>query len=194
MKRRKSLLIILLFIYCFALIDANYDKINNNNNENEDKSDNQLNENKFKNKENHKIVINGDKSDLDFNDNEIIAESDEELKDSKTLPKEEDNEVIESEESVDDIVDEELNVELSENEKQAISLYESALLLLNNSRPDRKKAYNLLIESAKLDHQKSQEMVAKSYLFGDYLPIDLQMAKQYFTSLSHKGNSNAQMV
>jgi hypothetical protein len=102
--------------------------------------------------------------------------------------------VIESEETVDDIVDEELNFELSESEKQAISLYDSALLLLNSSRPDRKKAYNLLIESAKLDHQMSQEMVAKSYLFGDYLPIDVQMAKQYFTSLSLKGNSNAQMV
>jgi len=193
MKRRKNFLTILLFICCFLLVNANNNQIKNNKNNNkidekQDKSDIDLNDNKSE--ENDRIVINRDNS----NGNQIVGEDDHKEEESSETFNKEDNEVIETDETVDDIVDEEIAVQLTEKEREAISLYENALLLLNSSRPDRKKAYNLLIESAKLDHEKAQEMVAKSHLFGDYLPIDVEIAKQYFSSLSLKGNSNAQMV
>jgi TPR repeat protein len=89
--------------------------------------------------------------------------------------------------------DEKLKLQLMKKEKYANSLYEKALTLLNKTRPKFKKAYNLLRESAKLNHKKSKEMVAKSYLFGDYLPFDFKVAKQYFTSLSLNESSISQM-
>ena len=84
--------------------------------------------------------------------------------------------------------------ELTEKERLAINLYESAQSMLNASRSDRAKAFQLMVESAKLDYEPAMELVAKQHLFGDDLPIDLTIAKNYLTRLSIKGNANSQLV
>lgn len=84
--------------------------------------------------------------------------------------------------------------QLTEKERLAINLYESAQSMLNSSRSDRTKAFQLMVESAKLDYEPAMELVAKQHLFGDDLPIDLSIAKNYLTRLAIKGNPNSQLV
>ncbi|RWS28707.1 Protein sel-1-like protein [Leptotrombidium deliense] len=88
---------------------------------------------------------------------------------------------------------EEVPAEPTEEEKRAEVLYETAMSLLNQSRPDKKQAYSLLLEAAKLQHTKAQEIVGKASLFGDNLPIDLDVARTCFQNLASKGNALAQM-
>lgn len=91
-------------------------------------------------------------------------------------------------------IQEEVQPELSEEEKLAASLYDQAMSYLNTTQPAKRRGYELLLEAAKLNHSKSQELIAKAYLFGDTLPIDLEKAADYFKHLARSGNPVAQMV
>ena len=178
--KTKRLLIFVLIFYCFLLINAN------NDNENEIKSKvktkSEFNSNEEKSEENLRKSVKKQLKIEDFDETDgedILAE------DLET-----------NEEEIEEELPEEPVVvrELTERERLAISLYESAQSLLNSSRSDRSKAYQLMTESAKLDYEPAMESVAKQHLFGDELPIDLNVAKQYFTRLSLKGNPNSQLV
>lgn len=83
---------------------------------------------------------------------------------------------------------------LTEEEKKANIFYETAMNLLNNSNPDRPRAYNLILDSAKLNNSKAMSMAAQALIFGDNLPIDFSLAKRFLTQLAAKGDSTAQMV
>lgn len=84
--------------------------------------------------------------------------------------------------------------ELTEEERMAQSLYEKALETLNDSKPDRASAFASLLQAAQLKHIPSQELVARAYLFGDDLPLDLEKAASMFKRLAGAGNPTAQLV
>lgn len=96
--------------------------------------------------------------------------------------------------TVDETPEVTIEAEPTEEEKRAQELYESAISHINSSYPDRKKGYSILIEAAELKHPRSQELVAKAYLFGDDLPINLKKAAAHFKDLAANGNAVAQMV
>lgn len=83
---------------------------------------------------------------------------------------------------------------LTTQEKIALRLYDKAMEVLNDTRPDRRKAFATLVESAKLEHEPSQELVARAYLFGDDLPLNIPEATVLFKKLAAKGNPTAQLV
>lgn len=86
--------------------------------------------------------------------------------------------------------------EEAENEetRRANIFYDMAMNVLNSSKPNKLKAYHLLVESAKLNNVKAQELVAQAYLFGEYLPLDIPGAIQYLKKLAYQGRSLSQMV
>lgn len=83
--------------------------------------------------------------------------------------------------------------EETEEEKRANIFYETAMKLLNSSKSDKPRAYNLLLDSAKLNNTKAMEMVSQALIFGDNLPINLPLAINFLTILSEQGNTKAQM-
>ena len=177
--KTKKLIIFLLIFCCFILINAN----NDNKNENKNKLKTETNsEEKSDEIHVHRIVkkeLKSNEFNIEIEGEDIIAEEVNSIEDytAEDSPQEP---VVER--------------ELTERERLAINLYESAESLLNSSRSDRSKAYQLMTESAKLDYEPAMEWVAKQHLFGDDLPIDLNIAKKYFTRLSLKGNANSQLV
>ena len=102
------------------------------------------------------------------------------------------DEQVDDDVNLEDLIDE--IEELTDEQKKAIELYEQAMNMLNSSRPDKKKVYSVLEEAATFNHSKAQEMVAIAHLFGDHLPLNFGVAKNYFDILSEKGNANAQLV
>lgn len=83
---------------------------------------------------------------------------------------------------------------LTEEELKAKMYYETAMNLLNSTNPDRGRAYNLLLESSKLNNSKAMSMAAQALIFGDNLPIDFNLAKRFLKQLATKGDPSAQMV
>jgi TPR repeat protein len=45
-----------------------------------------------------------------------------------------------------------------------------------------------------LNHTKALEYIAFAYLFGDYLPQDIEKAKEIFIDLSNRGSPRGQLV
>ncbi|XP_054715724.1 protein sel-1 homolog 1-like [Uloborus diversus] len=86
------------------------------------------------------------------------------------------------------------DVELSEEEKQANVLYETAVLILNSTKPDKKRAYDLFKQAAELNHLDAGKLVGQAYFFGDVFSQNLTAAKYWFDKLSdEKGSPFAQM-
>ena len=84
--------------------------------------------------------------------------------------------------------------ELNENQRQKSNdLYEKAVKLLEKPDLNKRKAFSLLEESAKLDDMKAKEMVAKAHLFGDNLPIDWGRAFKYLESIPVNQSSSAHL-
>jgi TPR repeat protein len=48
--------------------------------------------------------------------------------------------------------------------------------------------------AADLNHTKALEYIAFAYLFGDYLPQDIEKAKEIFIDLSNRGSPRGQLV
>ena len=48
--------------------------------------------------------------------------------------------------------------------------------------------------AADLNHTKALEHIAFAHLFGDYMPQDIQKAKQIFTDMSNRGSPRGQLV
>ena len=84
--------------------------------------------------------------------------------------------------------------ELTPQERAAQLLYDKAMEILNDSKPDRGSAYDSLLEAAQLGHVSSQELVARAYLFGDDLPLNLKKSAEMFKRLAGQGNPYAQVV
>lgn len=187
---KRKLLLILLIICCFLLINSNTNEINS---KTQTKTDLNSNEDKVDVKSDDSMDENVIKLSAKYSKTQELNEP----TDSEDIIAEEveTNDVLTEEELVEESPEEPIvEKELSEKERLSISLYESAISLLNSSRSDRSKAYDAIIESAKLDYEPAIEWVAKEHLFGDHLNIDLNIAKQYFSRLSLKGNANSQLV
>ncbi|CAG2101027.1 unnamed protein product [Medioppia subpectinata] len=191
---KRNLLIVLLIFCCFLLINA---KIKDNviSDQNESQS-------KTQTKSEHKSVKDKDieTTDDSIGDNvkKTPVEDTDTVEDKSRDPLTDSEEILSDEEEVTGDEDEEpapevVERELTERERFGLQLYETAVSILNTSRSDRSKAYDLMKESAKLDYDKAMEWVAKQHLFGDLLPFDLSVAKDYFTRLSLKGNPNSQL-
>lgn len=129
----------------------------------------------------------GENDNSKSNSNEQVDEISADEEENESLNDEEDDDV-----NLEDLTDE--TEELTDEQKKAIELYEQAMNMLNNSRPDKKRVYSVLEQAAKSNHSKAQEMVAIAHLFGDDLPLNFGVAKNYFDILSEKGNANAQLV
>ncbi|XP_074600719.1 HMG-coA reductase degradation 3 isoform X2 [Brevipalpus obovatus] len=82
----------------------------------------------------------------------------------------------------------------TEDEKRANSSYENAKQILNGYNPDRPKAYQLLLEAAKLNHSKAMLMSAQALLFGDHLKMNFPLAKRFLKQLAGEGDPSAQML
>lgn len=83
--------------------------------------------------------------------------------------------------------------ELTEEQKQVQALYETAKSILNSTKPDKRRAYDLLKQAAVLGHPKAQEMVGQALLFGDVLTQNISAAKEYFEELARNGSPFGQM-
>lgn len=74
-------------------------------------------------------------------------------------------------------------------------LYDMGMLKLNGSlRPDKSKAYELLVQAADLGNQDAKVMVAWAQLLGSYLPLDTEKARQTFEELSDLGIPDGHLV
>lgn len=84
--------------------------------------------------------------------------------------------------------------ELTEEEKQAKVLYETAVMILNSTKPDKKRAYDLFKQAAELNHLEAGKVIGQAYFFGDVFPQNLTAASYWFEKLSvEKGSPFAQM-
>lgn len=85
------------------------------------------------------------------------------------------------------------NKELKEEVGQL--LYQDATVLLNQTKPNYKKAYSLLQEAAFLHNfTKAQELVALAYLFGDHLPRNISKAIEMLYDITGKGSAVGQQT
>lgn len=78
--------------------------------------------------------------------------------------------------------------ELTPEEVEAKSIYDTVAAILNKTRPDKKHAYQLLLEAAKKGNVEAKGLVAWAKLFGNPLEQDLDTAKEIFQELAEIGN------
>ncbi|GFQ71509.1 protein sel-1 homolog 1 [Trichonephila clavata] len=83
---------------------------------------------------------------------------------------------------------------LTEEDKQAKVLYETGVMILNSTKPDKKRAYDLFKQAAELNHLEAGKIVGQAYFFGDVFPQNLTAARYWFQKLADgKGSPFAQM-
>ncbi|CAH2007378.1 unnamed protein product [Acanthoscelides obtectus] len=83
--------------------------------------------------------------------------------------------------------------EYTPEELEANKIYDTALAMLNKTRPDKMKAYQLLIEASNKRNLDATAMVAWAKLFGNPLKQDIHFAKQMFQELADVGNPEGHM-
>lgn len=83
--------------------------------------------------------------------------------------------------------------ELTPEEIEAKNVYDSAMLLLNKTRPDKKSAYKLFMEASGKGSSDAKAVVAWAELFGNPLKQNLESAKQTFIELADKGHPDGHM-
>ncbi|XP_076331776.1 protein sel-1 homolog 1-like isoform X2 [Tachypleus tridentatus] len=66
-------------------------------------------------------------------------------------------------------------------------LFNTAMTILNTTKPDMKRAYDIFVQAAELGHSVSQEMMAKAHLFGDVVSQNIELSVKAFDSLARKG-------
>lgn len=82
---------------------------------------------------------------------------------------------------------------LTPTEKAAQSIYESAMQLLNKTKPDKQQAYKMLLEAAEKGNHESKALVAWAKLFGNPLKQNVEEAKEIFSYLAELGNTDGHM-
>ncbi|XP_060521129.1 protein sel-1 homolog 1 [Cylas formicarius] len=83
--------------------------------------------------------------------------------------------------------------ELTPEEEEAKNIYENAATMLNKTRPDKLKAYELLLEATKKGNLDAKALVAWAKLFGNPLKQNIQEAKEMFEELVAMGNPDGHM-
>ncbi|XP_057663666.1 protein sel-1 homolog 1 isoform X1 [Diorhabda carinulata] len=78
--------------------------------------------------------------------------------------------------------------DLTEDELEAKKIFDSATGILNKTKPDREKAYQLLMDASNKGNADAKAMVAWAKLFGNPLKQDIYIAKEMFTELADIGN------
>ena len=79
---------------------------------------------------------------------------------------------------------------MSPTEIEGRGIYEEAAALLNKTRPDKKRAYQLLLEASEKGDIEANALVAWARLFGYPLEQNLEAAKAIFVSLSDIGHAD----
>lgn len=94
-----------------------------------------------------------------------------------------------------EVKEDETNIveQLTPNEIRANELYETALGILNQTKPDTEHAYTLFKSAAELGHIESKIKVAWARLLGNHLKQNITQAGELFDELATKGNADAQM-
>lgn len=82
---------------------------------------------------------------------------------------------------------------LTMEEEEAKHLYESAMLHLNKSKPNKQEAFKLLVKAAEKGNDDAKGRIAWANLFGNPLPQNLEMAKTMFSELAEVGNPEGHM-
>lgn len=83
--------------------------------------------------------------------------------------------------------------ELTEEELEAKNIYETAVAMLNKTRPDKQRAYQILIEASNKGNTDAKALVAWAKLFGNPLKQDIYVAKEMFDMLAEMGNPEGHM-
>lgn len=83
--------------------------------------------------------------------------------------------------------------QLTPLEKEAQRIYESAMVVLNKTKPDKKHAYSLLLDAAGKGNLEAKGLIAWAKLFGNPLKQDVEEAKEMFSYLADLGNSDGHM-
>lgn len=78
-------------------------------------------------------------------------------------------------------------------EIEAQEIYESAMLMLNKTKPDKKQAYRLLLDAAEKGNNEAKGLVAWAKLFGNPLKQDIEEAKEIFNHLADLGSPDGHM-
>lgn len=77
---------------------------------------------------------------------------------------------------------------LTYEEEEAKTIYESAMLMLNRTKPDKQQAYSLLLDAAEKGNNVAKALIAWAKLFGNPLKQNLEEAKEIFSDLAATGN------
>ncbi|KAL3286272.1 hypothetical protein HHI36_000781 [Cryptolaemus montrouzieri] len=78
--------------------------------------------------------------------------------------------------------------ELTPEEKEAKEIFNQASQMLNKTRPDKVKAYNLLQDASKRGSQEAKALLGWAKLFGNPLKQDIHGAHEIFEALAESGN------
>ncbi|KAB0342368.1 hypothetical protein FD754_019294, partial [Muntiacus muntjak] len=80
--------------------------------------------------------------------------------------------------------------------QEAEMMYQTGMKILNgsNRKSQRREAYRYLQKAASMNHTKALERVSYALLFGDYLPQNIQAAKEMFEKLMEEGSPKGQTV
>lgn len=82
---------------------------------------------------------------------------------------------------------------LTPEEEEGKNIYDTAITLLNKTKPNKKEAYSLLLAASQKGNVDAKAMVAWATLFGNPLSQDVENAKSMFTELSEKGHHEGHM-
>lgn len=95
--------------------------------------------------------------------------------------------------STEDEMSEDQDEEVGEEQEQATMLYNTGLVMLNSTKPDKKRAYSIFQQAADLNHTEALKLVGHSFLYGSVLPQNLTAAKICFEKLAGRGSPYGQM-
>lgn len=82
---------------------------------------------------------------------------------------------------------------LTPEEEQAKSIYESAMTLLNKTKPNKLEAYVYLKDAALKGNPDAKALIAWAQLFGNPFPQNLEAAKEIFVDLAGSGYADGHM-
>lgn len=102
----------------------------------------------------------------------------------------------------DDDIEEELppepksyrDIPLTLDEEEAKNIYQTAMNLLNKTKPNKVEAYELLQEAASRGYVDAKSLVAWAMLFGNPLQQNIDEAKNIFDSLADIGHPDGHMA
>lgn len=105
---------------------------------------------------------------------------------TRSTPEEEEEELPPAPKHVDEKI-------LSPEEEKAKSIYQSAMTLLNKTKPNKLEAYIYLKDAAFGGNPDAKALIAWAQLFGNPLPQNLEAAKEIFEELAGNGYAAGHM-